>query len=40
MSGQSPARWRFASKGERGEVEALSRSRPAAGGDWIASAAA
>jgi AraC-like DNA-binding protein len=40
ISGQSPARWRIASKGERGEVEALSRRRPAAENDWIASAAA
>jgi AraC-like DNA-binding protein len=40
MSGQSPARWRLASKGERGEVEALPRSRPAADSDLIASAAA
>jgi AraC-like DNA-binding protein len=40
ISGQSPARWRIASKGERGGVEALSRSRPAAENNWIASAAA
>ncbi|MBW7973752.1 AraC family transcriptional regulator [Bradyrhizobium sp. BR 10289] len=40
MSGQSPARWRLASKGEHNDVEALPRSRPAAGNDWIASAAA
>ncbi|RXT36493.1 helix-turn-helix domain-containing protein [Bradyrhizobium betae] len=40
MSGQSPARWRLASKGERVEVEALPRSRPAAENDWMVGAAA
>ena len=38
ISGESPARWRLASKGDRGE--ALPRSRPAVERDWITSAAA
>jgi AraC-like DNA-binding protein len=40
ISGQSPARWRLASKNQRFEVEALPRRRPSAEGDWITSAAA
>lgn len=40
ISGQSPARWRLASKSQRVEVEAPPRRRPSADGDWIASAAA
>ncbi|MBR0706451.1 helix-turn-helix domain-containing protein [Bradyrhizobium liaoningense] len=40
ISGESPARWRLASKSERCEIEALPRHRPAADRDWIASAAA
>ena len=40
ISGQSPARWRLASKAEPLAVEALPRRRPAADRDWMASAAA
>jgi AraC-like DNA-binding protein len=41
ISGESPARWRLASKGERCEVEATPpRRRPSPERDWIASAAA
>lgn len=40
ISGQSPARWRLASKGQRLELEAPPRRRPSADGNWIASAAA
>lgn len=40
ISGQSPARWRLASKGEQLAVEAPARRRPSADRDWIASAAA
>lgn len=39
ISGQSPARWRLASKSQRLEVEAP-RRRASADGDWIASVAA
>ncbi len=40
ISGQSPARWRLAGKGERPEDESRSQRRPAADRGWIASAAA
>ncbi|APO51437.1 AraC family transcriptional regulator [Bradyrhizobium diazoefficiens] len=40
ISGQSPARWRLASKAEPLAAEALPRRRPAADRDWMASAAA
>lgn len=40
ISGQSPARWRLASKSQRVEAEAPPRRRASADGDWIASAAA
>ncbi|PIT03610.1 hypothetical protein TSA1_24730 [Bradyrhizobium nitroreducens] len=40
ISGESPARWRLASKGDRPTVEAPSSRRPAPERDWMASAAA
>lgn len=40
ISGQSPARWRFASKGQRPEVEAPPQRRPSPQREWIVSAAA
>ncbi|EJN15980.1 DNA-binding domain-containing protein, AraC-type [Bradyrhizobium sp. YR681] len=40
ISGQTPARWRLASTGERREIESPAQRRPAAGRDWGASAAA
>lgn len=40
ISGESPARWRLASRGERLAVEAPARRRPSADRDWITSAAA
>ncbi|MEZ2144110.1 AraC family transcriptional regulator [Bradyrhizobium sp. DN5] len=40
ISGQSPARWRLASKGERTEAEAPPQRRAARERDWIASVAA
>jgi len=40
ISGQSPARWRLASKSERPAVEALPRRRPDAGREWMIGAAA
>lgn len=40
ISGESPARWRLASKGEGLAVEAPPRRRPSADRDWITSAAA
>lgn len=40
ISGESPARWRLASKGERNVVEAPLRRRAAADRDWMSGAAA
>lgn len=40
ISGQSPARWRLASKAARPAAEALPRRRPAADGNWMVGAAA
>ncbi|WP_256806167.1 MULTISPECIES: helix-turn-helix domain-containing protein [unclassified Bradyrhizobium] len=39
ISGQSPARWRLASKGERPEVKALPPRRGSAQREWISAAA-
>ncbi|MCP3367993.1 AraC family transcriptional regulator [Bradyrhizobium cajani] len=39
ISGQPPARWRLANKGERPELEAPPRRRAASDRDWIAAAA-
>ncbi|MCK1655570.1 helix-turn-helix transcriptional regulator [Bradyrhizobium sp. 149] len=39
ISGQSPARWRLASKGQRREVKALPPRRPSPESDWISAAA-
>ncbi|QPF89344.1 helix-turn-helix domain-containing protein [Bradyrhizobium commune] len=40
ISGQTPARWRAASKAERPDIDMLSRRRPSTDGDWIAKTAA
>lgn len=40
ISGESPARWRLASKGERPEIAPRPQHRPAADRGWVANAAA
>ena len=40
ISGQSPARWRLASKSERPATDVLPRRRPASDNDWMVGAAA